>query len=119
MRLNPVGCLAVLLAGCGGLNLTSSNGGGGGGGSTPATAIAVHDNAYTPNVITIKVGTKVNWTNNGPSSHTVTSDSIGFDSGSLAAPNGLFQVTFTTPGTYTYHCSFHATTMLGSITVLP
>ena len=128
MRLNLVSCCAALLAGCGGLNLTASNGNGGGG-NTPTAAIAVHDNAYTPNVITIAVGTKVNWTNDGPSSHTVTSDSTGFDSGALAAPKpnpyggmtngGLFQVTFNTPGTYTYHCSFHPTTMQGTVTVTP
>jgi plastocyanin len=56
----------------------------------------------------------------------VTSDSTGFDSGALAAPTGngyggmtsggLFQVTFNTPGTYTYHCMFHAQ-MHGTITV--
>jgi len=116
MRVNPVSCVAVLLAGCGGLNLTSGNGNGGGGNTGPTASITVHDNAYAPNVITIKVGTKVNWRNNGPSSHTVTSDSTGFDSGALAA-SGLFQVTFNTPGTYAYHCTFHPTTMTGTITV--
>jgi len=29
---------------------------------------------------------------------------------------GLFQVTFSTPGTYTYHCMFHAQ-VHGTITV--
>ena len=128
MRFNLVGFLTVLLAGCGGVNLPSSNGNNGGGGNTPTASITVQDYAYAPNVITISAGTKVNWTNNGPSSHSVTSDSPGFDSGALAGPKpnpyggmtngGLFQMTFATPGTYTYHCMFHAQ-MHGTITVQP
>lgn len=126
MRFNLVGSLTVLLAGCGGINLTSSTGNGGG--NTPTASITVQDFAYAPNVITIKAGTKVNWTNDGPSSHSVTSDSTGFDSGALAGPKpnpyggmtngGLFQMTFATPGTYTYHCMFHSQ-MHGTITVQP
>ncbi|HEY6223467.1 MAG TPA: plastocyanin/azurin family copper-binding protein [Gemmatimonadales bacterium] len=127
MRLNFVSGLAVLLAGCGGLNLTASNGNNGGGNTGPTAAITVQDYSYAPSVITIKAGTKVNWTNNGPSSHSVTSDTTGqFDSGALDAPmgngyggmtsGGLFQVTFSTPGTYTYHCMFHAQ-MHATITV--
>ena len=126
MRFNFVGSLTVLLAGCGGINMTSSNGNNGGGGNTPTATITVQDYAYAPNVITIEAGTKVNWTNDGPSSHSVTSDSMRFDSGALAGPKpnpyggmtngGLFQMTFATPGTYTYHCMFHAQ-MHGTITV--
>jgi plastocyanin len=128
MRLNLVSALAVLLAGCGGLNLTSSNGNTGGGNTGPTASITVQDYAYAPSVINIKVGTKVNWTNDGPSSHSVTSDSTGFDSGALAGPKpnpyggmtngGLFQMAFMTPGTYSYHCMFHAQ-MHGTITVQP
>ncbi len=130
MRLNLLGCLASLLtlAGCGGLSRTASNGTGAGGTGPGVTAsITVQDYAYAPSVITIKVGTTVNWVNNGPSSHSVTADSTGgFDSGALAGPKanpyggmtngGLFQMNFATPGTYTYHCMFHAQ-MHGMITV--
>jgi plastocyanin len=130
MRLNLVGCLASLLtlAGCGGLSKTASNGNGTGGTGPGVTAsITLHDYAYAPPLITIGVGTTVNWVNNGPSSHSVTADSTGgFDSGALSAPKtnpyggvtngGLFQMTFATPGTYTYHCMFHPQ-MHGTITV--
>lgn len=120
-----VGCLAIAIAGCiGGVSLpTGPGGGGGGGGGGPTASVTVQDNAYLPPTLAITVGTKVNWTNNGPSSHTVTSDSAGgFDSGTLAPPSatstgGLFQVTFNTPGTFTYHCIFHPTTMRGTISV--
>lgn len=130
MRLNLFGCLAslVTLAGCGGLSRTASNGTGSGGTGPGVTAsITVQDYSYAPSVITIKVGTTVNWVNDGPSSHSVSSDTTGqFDSGALAAPTknayggmtngGLFQVNFATPGTYKYHCMFHAS-MHGTITV--
>lgn len=124
MRPNPLCCLTVVLAGCGGLSMTNPTGSNGAGG--PTASVAIQDNGYAPSVITIQVGTRVIWTNNGTSIHSVTSDSTGFDSGSLAPPkanpsggmtNGdLFQVTFATPGTYTYHCIYHAA-MHGTITV--
>lgn len=130
MRLNLVRCLASLLAlaACGGLSMTSSTGTGSGGtGAGPTASITIRDNMYAPPLITVQAGTKVNWVNNGPSSHSVTSDTTGqFDSGALAAPmgngyggmtnGGLFQVTFATPGTYKYHCMFHPS-MHGTITV--
>lgn len=126
MRLSGVGCCAWLLAGCSGLSVTNQVGTGGTTG--PTTALTIQNYSYAPATVNIQLGTKVTWTNNGPASHSVTSDSTGFDSGALAAPmgngyggmtsGGIFQVTFNTPGTYTYHCMFHAN-MHGSITVLP
>lgn len=126
MRLYLVSGFVAILAGCS--NGVSLRGSGGGGGNNPTASITVQDFAYAPNVIAISAGTKVNWQNDGPSSHSITSDSTGFDSGALAGPKpnpyggmtngGLFQMTFNTPGTYTYHCMFHAQ-MHGTITVQP
>ncbi len=68
---------------------------------------------FSPDVITVVIGKNntVFWTNNDPAPHTVTSDTQGvFDSGTtgpLTSQGGTFQFTFTTPGTYTYHCTFH------------
>ena len=125
MRLTLVSCCAWMLAGCSGLSVTNQTGSGGNTG--PTASVTIHDNMYAPSTINVQVGTKVTWTNNGPSSHSVTSDSTGFDSGALDAPTGngyggmtsggFFQVTFTTQGTYKYHCMFHPTTMQGTITV--
>ncbi|HUI23037.1 MAG TPA: plastocyanin/azurin family copper-binding protein [Nitrososphaerales archaeon] len=78
---------------------------------------------YTPDVITVVIGKNntVFWTNDDSAPHTVTSDTSGmFDSGTtgpLTSQGGTFQYTFTTPGTYTYHCSFHAW-MQGTVKVL-
>jgi len=78
---------------------------------------------FSPDVVTVFIGKNntVFWTNDDTAPHTVTSDTAGiFDSGStgpLTTQGGTFQFTFTTPGTYTYHCSFHAW-MQGTVIVL-
>ena len=62
------------------------------------------------------VNSTVTWTNAG-GTHTVTSDTGLFDSGTLTQ-GGTFQHTFTTPGLYNYHCNFHVSLgMVGSIIV--
>ena len=69
---------------------------------------------YAPDVVTVVIGKNntVFWTNNDVAPHTATSDTSGiFDSGmngGLTTQGGTYQFTFTTPGTYHYHCSFHA-----------
>ncbi len=68
--------------------------------------------------ITIVIGTNntVYWTNDDPSIHTATSDSPGvFDTGNINQ-GASAQFTFTTPGTYTYHCTYHMW-MQGTIVV--
>ena len=68
---------------------------------------------YTPDVVTVVIGKNntVFWINNDAAPHTATSDTAGvFDSGvtgPLTNQGGTYQFTFTTPGTFTYHCSFH------------
>src|SRR5438034_3273613 len=76
--------------------------------------VTIQDFSFSPATLSVKVGTTVRWNNNGPSSHTTTSDNAVWDSGPLAgpsgggayggAPGGSFQFTFNTPGTYSYHC---------------
>jgi len=78
---------------------------------------------FSPDVITVVIGKNntVFWTNDDTAAHTVTSDVAGlFDSGTtgpLTTQGGTFQYTFTTPGIYTYHCSFHGW-MQGTVKVL-
>jgi plastocyanin len=76
-------------------------------------------NAYDPNNLTFSLAAKqsVKWGNNDGVAHTVTANGGAFDSGSIA-DGGTFSFTFTTPGTYPYHCSIHPT-MVGTITVNP
>ena len=121
--------VAVLLtAACGG---SSPTGYGGGNPPPPPTgggtaSVTIQDYSFSQTNLTVKAGTTVTWTNNGPSTHTVTSDVAGqFGSGDLAPPGGggygggggqTFQHAFTATGSYAYHCSIHAT-MKATITV--
>ena len=82
--------------------------------STPApsgtasaqASVTISDFQFTPPSVTVKVGGTVTWTNNGPSTHTVTADDGSFDSGNLNAGK-TFSHTFQTAGTFSYHCSIH------------
>jgi len=69
-------------------------------------AVSIANFAFQPASLQISAGSSVTWTNADSTAHTVTSDSGAFDSGSLA-PGASFTQTFTTPGTYTYHCQIH------------
>lgn len=72
---------------------------------------------FDPATLKIKVGTQVIWTNDSNVVHTVTSDTLLFNTDNLAT-NQVFTVTFTKPGTYPYYCNIH-TYMLGTIVVTP
>ena len=67
--------------------------------------------AFSPASLMIKVGTTVTWKNTTAVSHTVTSDDgKSFDSGTtnpITPQSGTFSFTFTTAGTFAYHCEIH------------
>jgi len=68
-------------------------------------SVTIKDFEFTPATATIKVGGTVTWTNNGPSTHTVTGDG-GIDSGDLSKGK-TYSKTFDKEGTFNYHCSIH------------
>jgi plastocyanin len=72
---------------------------------------------YSPATITVVIGVNntVVWTNDDSIPHTVTADDGSFSSGNMN-PGNNFSFTFTSPGTYTYHCSYHSW-MKGTIVV--
>jgi plastocyanin len=73
---------------------------------------------YAPKVVTVKLGTRVTWTNNGAVIHTVTADGgRTFESGNMA-PEARFSFTPTAPGTFSYHCTYHPW-MKGTLIVQP
>ena len=82
---------------------------------TATNAAAIKGFSFQPDVLKVKVGAKVTWTNDDTVPHTVTADTNSFDSGNLQ-PAGSFSFTFTRPGTYAYHCSIHPS-MHGSVVV--
>ena len=79
-------------------------------------SVTIHDFAFSPGSLTVHVGDRVSWFNQGPSSHSATANNGSFDTGVLAkGTSGSF--TFSTPGTFSYHCTPHPF-MHGSVTVL-
>lgn len=74
--------------------------------ASSGTTVSIAGFAFSPNELHAKVGDTITWTNNDSMSHTVTSDTDAFDSGTLA-PGKTFTHTFTTAGTFAYHCNIH------------
>ncbi len=72
--------------------------------------------SFSPATLTITKGTTVTWTNKSDAPHTVTSDNSAFTGSGNLSESQTFQMTFTTAGTYTYHCSIHSY-MKATITV--
>jgi plastocyanin len=71
-----------------------------------ANAVSIAGMAFSPASITTTVGATVTWTNNDNMAHTVTADDNSFDSGNIAA-GGTFSRTFSSAGSFAYHCSIH------------
>ncbi|MDO8751878.1 MAG: plastocyanin/azurin family copper-binding protein [Dehalococcoidia bacterium] len=80
-----------------------------------AKSVNIASFAFSPASLTVPVGTTVTWTNQDSVTHTVTADSGAFNSVGLAFGQS-FSYTFTTPGTYAYHCTPHPN-MKGTVTV--
>jgi plastocyanin len=84
--------------------------------TTGTTDVSIVDFAFDPQVVTIRAGSTIRWTNNGQAPHTSTSTTAVWDSGTLN--NGQqFSFTFNTPGSYPYICTIHPS-MTGTIVVL-
>ncbi len=71
-----------------------------------SASVTIKDFEFGPATVTVTVGGTVTWTNNGPSTHTVTADDGSFNSGDLTVGK-TFSQTFNTAGTFSYHCSIH------------
>ena len=83
--------------------------------ATATNAATIKGFSFQPEVLKVKVGAKVTWTNDDTVAHTVTADTNSFASGNLQ-PGGSFSFAFIRPGTYAYHCSIHPS-MHGSVVV--
>jgi len=109
------GRAAVLgLAAMAGLGLLPAAPASAAGGPAPTDA-TISNFSFSPDPLTIPVGTTVQWTNDDGVSHTVTADDGSFDSHPLS-PHGTFTHTFGQAGVFTYHCAIH-TSMQGTIRV--
>lgn len=129
MRIVLVAPLLALLAGCGGTTSTPSAPSpqpapapspspapsGAATVTIPQGARTLGSGAYVPNPVTVSRGTVVTWSNTDSIVHDMVSDTGVFDSGRVGA-NGTVSVTFSTTGTFPYHCSIHPG-MIGTIVV--
>ncbi|MGI8477895.1 MAG: cupredoxin domain-containing protein, partial [Thermomicrobiales bacterium] len=72
----------------------------------PTAAIIVVDDRFTPNALTVAVGTTVVWTNNGQDWHDIASFDGSFASGRFS-PGETFAHVFDHGGIYKYICKHH------------
>ncbi len=121
LRVLALGAFATLAAGCGNNSSNYSNtmsptpAAGGSSVSIVACATNKGSGAYSPNPITISRGGSVTWMNNDSITHTSTSDNGTWSSGNIA-PGGSYTATFSSSGSFTYHCQIHPG-MVGTVTV--
>lgn len=112
---------AALLAGCSSGNsstsgATATTAASGGGKQISVSAI---DDEFETKLLSVPAGQTVTatFTNNGQTTHTFTSDDLGFDTGNVD-PGASATVTFTAPsGDSGFYCSIHkdSNNMVGTI----
>jgi plastocyanin len=104
--------VALLLLGvvtaCGSSSSGGSSAGSGSGSSSSGNAVTIKGFAFHPASLTVKVGTKVTFTNQDGVTHTATGsgNASNINSGNLAKGQS-YTVTFTKAGTYNYICNIH------------
>jgi plastocyanin len=81
--------------------------------------INYHEISIEPDTLKVKAGSTVEWTNQDPVEHNVTSASgpTKFASKNFGE-GGKFTVTLSKPGVYHYRCTLHPATMNGTIEVV-
>jgi plastocyanin len=87
----------------------------GAGSSGDAISIEMKNFSFSPQETTIKVGTKITWTNMDSAGHDVKAADGSWGSDTLTQGQSFSHV-FDKPGTYAYVCTFHAR-MTGTIIV--
>ncbi len=88
-------------------SMYTTDGGGGSKGGPGTNEVWIQGFAFTPASITVAAGTRITWTNKDSASHTVTSDDGTFTSSGTLGNGATYSYTFTTAGTYNYHCAIH------------
>jgi plastocyanin len=109
LRLAWLGAVALAAGGC--LGQT-------GGGTVPAGAqlVQIHQMAFRPRIVTVRVGQPVTWRfEDAQVEHDVDSTTGAFRS--PVKDSGTWTHVFSTPGTYSYFCSIH-TYMTGQVIVV-
>jgi plastocyanin len=114
---------AILMVGCGSgggtgssSSATTSASGSGSGGASGGTAVTIKDYTYTPETLTVPVGTTVKFTNEDTTAHTATSKEAGVFESKPIQPGKTGSIKLEKAGTFTYYCVFHPF-MKGTIVV--
>jgi plastocyanin len=76
-------------------------------GSTSTDKVDIKGFAFTPKDATVKVGTKITWTNNDSAEHNVVADDGTFKSPDLEQGD-TYEYTADKAGTFSYVCTYHA-----------
>ena len=84
---------------------------------SPGTPVVIQDFAFSPETVTVKVGSAITWTNGDGFAHSVKSADGSFVSQDLQQGQS-FTTTFTAPGTHAYICGIH-NSMTGTVVVEP
>lgn len=98
--------LTLAAAGCGGAATKSGSAKPAGAQPVAASTVKIADFKFKPKAVQVKVGSKLTFDNVDSAGHTATADASGFDSGPIQQGKKK-TVTFSKPGTITYHCAFH------------
>ena len=80
-----------------------------------AVTVTIDNFTFNPQMVTVKAGTTVTWTNKDDIPHAIAAVGKLFKSKALDTDNS-YSFTFTTPGMYAYFCSLHPH-MTGTIMV--
>jgi plastocyanin len=72
---------------------------------------------FFPATLTVTAGTSVNFTNGSGTTHNVVFDNTTAVADIPSHSSGTNARTFAAPGTYNFHCDFHAPGMKGSVVV--
>jgi len=85
--------------------------------TTAPNTVVMSGTSFTPTTLTVDAGTMVTWKNQDSYLHTSTRDSGVWDTGDVNGGGGT-TTTFYTPGTNTFHCTYHgAMGMTGTVVV--
>lgn len=79
-------------------------------------SVAISGLSYSPASVTVNVGDSVTWTNSDAQAHTATADDASWGTGTITGSGGTGAVTFSTAGSFPYHCTIHPS-MTGTVTV--
>jgi plastocyanin len=75
--------------------------------ASAASQVVIENFTFTPDDLTVAVGTEVTWTNRDDVPHTVTSDDKTAFASDLLDTGDTFAHRFDAPGTFPYFCSVH------------